>query len=242
MRHADRLTTPILEPAAELQPARLVLTSTPGSTVLDGVWWPRSTSLHREVPFLDVAVHDATHARIARLSYTVGAWDDEATRLWTPLGLVKVGWFITSSHPRDVDLTLTDNRRAVLRVLPPETSARAGRACLRLAEEASTAVERQTTTGHARPDPDPGPEDGSTAVGRVRLLVDPVERALAANRLQRSFGRGAGEAGRLRQQALRAAREDLTAEQLAAALELPVSRVHALLASTDAGADRPWGS
>ncbi|HYN68003.1 MAG TPA: DUF5994 family protein [Ornithinibacter sp.] len=241
MRHADPLTTPILEPAAELQPARLVLTSTSGSAVLDGVWWPRSTSLHREVPFLDVGVHDATHARIARLSYTVGTWDDDATTLWSPLGSVKVGWFITSLHPHDVDLTLTDNRRLVLRVIPPKTSAREGQACLRLAEEASTTVERSSTTGHVRPYPAPGPGDGSTAVARLRVLVDPVERALAANRLQRSFAHGAGEAGRLRQEALRAAREDLTSEQLAAALTLPVSRVLTLLASTDAGADRPWG-
>lgn len=241
MSHADPITTSVLAPAHDLQPARLVLTSTPDSTVLDGVWWPRSDSLHREVPFLDVAVHDATHARIARLSYTVGTWEHEATKIWTPLGVVKVGWFITSLHPRDVDLSLTDNRRAVLRVIAPDTPAREGEACLRLAEEARTApAPHDTSRGHG-PDPDPGPADGSSAVHRVRMLVDPVERAQAANRLQRSFARGSVEAARLRQEALRAAREDLTAEQLAAALRLPVARVHALLTSTDAGADRPWG-
>ena len=239
MRHADLVTAAILHPAGDLQPARLVLTSVPGSTVLDGVWWPRTASLHREAPFLDVAVHEATHARIARLSYTVGTWEHEATKLWTPLGMVKVGWFITSLHPRDVDLTLTDNRRVVLRVIAPETPEREGEACLQLAEEARAALPDHE--GHDA-DAAPGPEDGSTAVGRLRLLVDPVERALAANRLQRSFEHGAEEAGRLRQEALRAAREDLTAEQLAAALRLPVSRVHSLLASADAGADRPWGA
>ena len=239
MRHTDPVTSPILHPAGDLQPARLVLTSVPGSAVLDGVWWPRTPSLHREVPFLDVAVHEATHARIARLSYTVGTWEQEATKLWTPLGMVKVGWFITSLHPRDVDLTLTDNRRVVLRVIASDTPVREGQACLQLAEEA-----RATLPDHEGHDQDavPGPEDGSTAVARLRLLVDPVERALAANRLQRSFEHGATDAGRLRQEALRAAREDLTAEQLAAALRLPVARVHSLLASADAGADRPWGS
>jgi len=128
-------TDPILQPATDLQPARLVLTSTPGSPVLDGVWWPRSDSLHREVPFLDVAVQDATRARIGRLSYTVGAWDDDATRIWTPLGVVRVGWFIASAHPRDIGLTLTDTRSVLLRVIAPSTSQREGRACLRLAEE-----------------------------------------------------------------------------------------------------------
>ena len=95
-------------------------------------------------------------------------------------------------------------------------------------------------TGHPRGDPAPGPQDGSTAVARLRLLVDPLERALAANRLQRSFALGAAEAGRLRQGALRAAREDLSPEQLAGALKVPVARVHVLLASADAGADQPW--
>ena len=88
MSHVE--PTVSLEPAADLQPARLVLTSTPGSAVLDGVWWPHTWSLHREVPFLDVAIHDATHARIARLSYTVGSNAKDATKIWTPLGMVKV--------------------------------------------------------------------------------------------------------------------------------------------------------
>ena len=126
MNHVDPITTAMLEPAAELQPARLVLTSTSGGTDLDGVWWPHSDSLHREVPFLDVAVHDATRARIARLSYTVGTWDEEATLIWTPLGLVKVGWFITSVYPRDVDLVLTDGRHAMLRVIAASTPTREG--------------------------------------------------------------------------------------------------------------------
>jgi hypothetical protein len=135
MSHVDPKAQIALEPAADLQPARLVLTSTPGSAVLDGVWWPRTWSLHREVPFLDVAVHDATHARIGRLSYTVGSWDEDATRIWTPLGVVTVGWFITSRHPSDVDLTLTDDRRVVLHVIAPSTAAREANARLQLAEE-----------------------------------------------------------------------------------------------------------
>ena len=157
MNHVDPITTAMLEPAAELQPARLVLTTTSGSTDLDGVWWPRSDSLHREVPFLDVAVHDATRARIARLSYTVGTWDEEATVIWTPLGLVKVGWFITSRYPRDVDLVLTDGRHAMLRVIAASTPAREGTACLRLAEEsqAATAPPLGRTDAAELSDPDP---------------------------------------------------------------------------------------
>jgi Family of unknown function (DUF5994) len=112
-----------------------VLESSPNSTVLDGVWWPHTWSLQREVPFLDVAIHDATHARIARLSYTVGSWDEDTTKIWTPLGMVKVGWFITSLHPSDVDLSLTDNRRVVLHVIAPSTSARDAQARLNTAED-----------------------------------------------------------------------------------------------------------
>ena len=241
MSHLDPTPTPLLDQPGELQPTRLVLTSTPGSTVLEGVWWPRSDSLHREVPFLDLAVHAAARARIARLSYTVGAWDDDATRIWTPLGMVKVGWFITSLHPRDVTLGLTDHRRVVLHVISSETPAAQGEASLRQAEESRTAVAHHAGPQDCGPDPAPGPEDGSRAVRRVGLLVDPVERALAANRLQRSFERGAAEAARMRQEALRAAREDLSADQLADALRVPVSRVHALLASADPAGDEPWG-
>ena len=202
MSHADPTPTAVLEPAADLQPARLVLTSAPGSTVLDGVWWPRTESLHREVPFLDVAVHDATRARIARLSYTVGTWDEDATKIWTPLGMVKVGWFIKSLHPRDVDLSLTDNRRVVLHVIAPSTPAREGAAYLRLAEESQAA----NTPAAIRTEIDPGLVDGSASIRRVRMIADPAERAEAAGRLEASFARGATEAARLRQEALTAAR------------------------------------
>jgi hypothetical protein len=132
----------------------------------------------------------------------VGAWDEDATQVWTPLGLVKVGWFITSLHPRDVDLRLDDNRRIVLRVISAGTSTREGEACLRLAQEARV--------GSVTPTPrlvaEPGITDGSAALRRVRMIADPVERADAAGRLERSFGRGASEAARMREDALRGPR------------------------------------
>ena len=237
MSHADPITASILDPPPTCSP-RLVLTS-PRQRARR-VWWPRTTACTARCRS-STSPCTTPPARIARVVH-VGT-GHEATKIWTPLGVVKVGWFITSLHPRDVDLSLTDNRRVVLRVIAPDTPAREGEACLRLAEEARTALAPHDTTRGLMPehDPDPGPADGSSAVHRVRMLVNPVERAQAANRLQRSFARGSVEAARLRQEALRAAREDLTVEQLAAALRLPVARVHAMLNSTDAGADRPWG-
>lgn len=202
MSHVDRTAQVTLEPATDLQPSRLVLTSTPGSTVLDGVWWPHSWSLHREVPFLDVAIQDATHARIARLSYTVGSWDEDATKIWTPLGMVKVGWFITSLHPSDVDLSLTDNRRVVLRVIAPSTSAPEANARLQLAEESRTQSELSMKRTGAAPDL----ADGSASIRRVQMIADPAARAEAAGRLEASFARGATEAARLRREATAATR------------------------------------
>ncbi len=197
MSHVEPSTHVTLEPAADLQPARLVLTSTPGSTVLDGVWWPHSWSLHREVPFLDVAIHDATRARIARLSYTVGSWDEDATKIWTPLGMVKVGWFITSMHPSDVDLSLTDNRRVVLRVIAPSTSVREANARLQRAEASRPHSEPSVVHADGAPDL----ADGSASIHRVRMIADPAARAEAAGRLEASFARGASEAARVRREA-----------------------------------------
>ena len=189
---------PICQPAADLQPARLVLSSTRGSTDLDGVWWPRTDSLHREVPFLDVAVHDSTRARIARLSYTVGAWDTEATRILTPLGVVDVGWFITSLHARDVELCLTDDRRVVVRVIAPSTPSRLAQAALRLAEEARVAI---AWAGSPTLD-DADRDDESASIRQVRLIEDPVERAAAAGRLEASFLRWSAQAAQVRREAL----------------------------------------
>ncbi len=200
MSHVDPTVT--VQPAADLQPARLVLTSTPGGTVLDGVWWPHSWSLHREVPFLDVAVHDATQARIARLAYTVGTWDEDATKIWTPLGMVKVGWFTTSAHPTDVDLSLTDNRRVVLHVIAPSTSAREAHARLQIAEDSRA----QGAPPMVVPDADPDLADGSASIRRVRMIADPAARAEAAGRLEASFARGVTEAARLRREAMAATR------------------------------------
>ncbi|WP_330475077.1 DUF5994 family protein [Terrabacter sp. C0L_2] len=100
-------------------PSRLALSRRLGVEASDGVWWPRTADLRTEVPLLDVAIQERVHARIARIGYERGPWDDAPGRIQTSLGITHLGWFEHSRYPDHVILSLSNYQRLVLMVLPP---------------------------------------------------------------------------------------------------------------------------
>ena len=112
------------------RPSRLVLSPRLGVDASDGVWWPRTTDLGIEVPLLDVAVQERVHARIARMGYERGAWDEAPGRVRTSLGFTHLGWFEHSRYPDHIMLSLSDYQRLILTVLPPDADEDAARTTL----------------------------------------------------------------------------------------------------------------
>lgn len=106
--------------------ARLDVTNLPTEKQLRGRWRPRSTSLAQELPALDLAVHDALGARIARISYTLSRWDSAPGRVSTALGVTKLGWFAAGTDPDSVTIILTDRRGLVLTIPAPEQAMAGG--------------------------------------------------------------------------------------------------------------------
>ncbi|MFF4841346.1 DUF5994 family protein [Streptomyces collinus] len=101
------------------QPARLSLTPAPGG--LDGVWWPRSRALTRELPTLTAALGERW-GRITGVTVHPAHWP--VTPLWVSTAgrTVQVGWSTEEQDPHRLTFFSTDGRRDVL-VIPPETGA-----------------------------------------------------------------------------------------------------------------------
>lgn len=118
----ESLSAPV-DPYATMQRSRVAVVLEPGGMTVDGAWWPRSDSLVRELPALDVAIADTLGAGISRFSYVLGNWSDRPRRIRTATHLIKFGWFSHGASPDDVELSLRDSRRVVLKVIPPHTPA-----------------------------------------------------------------------------------------------------------------------
>lgn len=114
-------TAPAQHQPREQHKARLSLKRDRGKGPSDGTWWPRTTNLQTELPALDLAVHQLTGSRIARIAYTHGQWQPGPGKARTPLGVTKIGWFTHSAHPENIDLSLADYTHLVLTVIPPTT-------------------------------------------------------------------------------------------------------------------------
>ncbi|MEW1952958.1 DUF5994 family protein [Terrabacter sp. NPDC080008] len=110
--------------------SRIALSPRQGVEAADGVWWPRTSELRLEVPPLDVAIHDLTRARIARVAYERNRWNDAPNRLRTPLGVTHLGWFEHSRYPDHVMLSLGSYQQLVLVVVPPDTDGDIARSML----------------------------------------------------------------------------------------------------------------
>ena len=200
--------------------SRVTLVLEPGGMSIDGVWWPRSDSLVQELPALDVALARTLGAGIARFSYVLGAWSDRPRRVRSEGHLIKLGWFSHGAAPDNVDLSLDDYRRVVLKVIPPDTApgeaeafidgatvltswsdprpvpatAGADRSRLEDAERAWAAgPEPEETEGQAPETP------GVTALlESLAMIEDPRAREVAARRFEWRATEWALAAGRIR--------------------------------------------
>ncbi len=204
--------------------SRVTLVLEPGGMTIDGVWWPRSDSLVEELPALDVAVADTLGAGIARFSYVLGSWSDRPRRVRADRHLIKLGWFSHGATPDNVDLSLDDYRRVVLKVIPPETPRAEAEAFLVGAtiltswsgSPSATAAPPAgsppwgTDLGAVRPSA-PQPEDTEVltaglgalddVLGELSLIGDPRRRERAARRVEWRAVEWALAAGRVRWEA-----------------------------------------
>ncbi|MFH8769001.1 DUF5994 family protein [Streptomyces sp. NPDC017958] len=103
------------------QSARLSLTPAPGG--LDGMWWPRSRALTRELPTLTAALVEHW-GRITGVTVHPAYWP--VIPHWVSVAgrTVQVGWSTEAQDPHRLTVSLPDGRRDVL-VIPPETGAEA---------------------------------------------------------------------------------------------------------------------
>jgi hypothetical protein len=100
-------------------PARLSLTPAPGG--LDGMWWPRSRALTRELPPLAAALGDLW-GRITGITVNPAHWPVIPRRVSLAGRTVHVGWSTEEQDPHRLTFSSTDGRRDVL-VIPPESGA-----------------------------------------------------------------------------------------------------------------------
>jgi hypothetical protein len=100
-------------------PARLCLTPAPGG--LDGMWWPRSRALTRELPSLTAALGDLW-GRTTGVTVNPDHWPVIPRRVSVAGRTVRVGRSTEEQDPHRLTLFSAGGRRDML-VIPPETSA-----------------------------------------------------------------------------------------------------------------------
>ncbi|MQA32324.1 hypothetical protein GCU49_01915 [Modestobacter roseus] len=133
---------------------RLRREGTRADVPVDGAWWPRSRDLAAELPEL-VAALAGLGVRVERFTYPSTVWQPVERRIAVAGRIVRTGAF-TSMDPQLVSLTVEDDRRLDLLVVPPEADALTGVRALRLAglKENSGTAQRVLATAGARPGPE----------------------------------------------------------------------------------------
>ncbi|MFF7235187.1 DUF5994 family protein [Streptomyces collinus] len=99
--------------------ARLSLRPAPGG--LDGVWWPRSRALTRELPTLTAALGDLW-GRVTGVTVHPAYWPVLPQSVSDAGRTVQVDWSTEEQDPHRLTLFTADGHRDVL-VIPPETGA-----------------------------------------------------------------------------------------------------------------------
>ncbi|WP_308437390.1 DUF5994 family protein [Streptomyces thermodiastaticus] len=164
------------------QPARLSLTPAPGG--LDGMWWPRSRALTRELPTLTAAL-SAHWGRITGVTVHPAHWP--VVPHWVSVAgrTVQVSCSTEVQDPHRLTVSLPDGRRDVL-VIPPETGADAA-AHLMAGDDGDAAARKEAAD---RIDARTREEAWETDGGAGRAVVpDP------AHRVGRALARGSAEVG-----------------------------------------------
>jgi Family of unknown function (DUF5994) len=117
-----RASTPLAPPVPRVSPmARARLCLLPGGAGperLDGVWWPRSRDLVRELPAL-VAGLDPRFGRIERISVDTSLWPRPPRRIAVDGHTVFVSRF-PAGHAVEICVLSNDAGRRDLLVVPPE--------------------------------------------------------------------------------------------------------------------------
>ncbi|MGY2079935.1 DUF5994 family protein [Modestobacter sp. SYSU DS0657] len=121
---------------------------------VDGAWWPRSRDLAAELPEL-VAALAGLGVRVERFTYPSTVWQPVDRRIAVAGRIVRTGAF-TSMDPQLVSLTVEDDRRLDLLVVPPEADALTGVRALRLAglKESTGNAQRVLAAAGSRPGPE----------------------------------------------------------------------------------------
>jgi hypothetical protein len=151
-----------VEPRLRMQPDR------PGSTLLDGGWWPRSADPAAELPGLIPAL-DERHGRVTRLMLGTADWTGTRPRRLTvgaPAArrVVKLGWF--DSMPGGLLTAIAvGGQRTDLVTIPPGSSERAASAAMDQATKAgnrehSPAILAAIAAGADAPPAGSGPDVG----------------------------------------------------------------------------------
>ncbi|MET9236770.1 DUF5994 family protein [Streptomyces cellulosae] len=102
-------------------PARVSLTPAPGG--LDGVWWPRSRALSRELPPLTAAL-EGPWGRLTGVTVHPAHWPVIPGRVSSAGRAVRVDRSAEEQDPHRLTLFFTHGRRDML-VVPPEAAAAA---------------------------------------------------------------------------------------------------------------------
>lgn len=105
-------------------PARLVLAPVrvlPGRPGVDGVWWPRSRDLSRELPALTDALDDGW-GRVTRATVDPAGWPVAPRAVRVAGRTVRVGWLPDGRRPYELILLSHTAGRCELLVIPPETA------------------------------------------------------------------------------------------------------------------------
>ncbi len=124
------------------------------SGAIDAAWWPRSLDLATELPGLVEALW-AANRPIARITYSLAAWDDAPRRLLVHGRTIRLGGFATSD-PLTVRLSDAWRRELIdVLVVPPETDPDVAQRALMLAAvegNALTAAEILSSANGVGPD------------------------------------------------------------------------------------------
>ncbi|MEU3291711.1 DUF5994 family protein [Streptomyces longwoodensis] len=107
-------------------PVRLSLTPAPGG--LDGVWWPRSRALTRELPGLTAAL-DGPWGRVTEVVISPACWPVVPHWVSVRGRTVRVDSATGTQDPHRLTLKCAHGRRDVL-VIPPEAGAQRARRLL----------------------------------------------------------------------------------------------------------------
>jgi hypothetical protein len=160
-------------------PLRLHLDPTASHrSLLDGGWWPRTTTPAAELPDLVLAI-DGIRKPITRLVLGASGWTEHPRRLSVAGRVVRLGFF--TSQPDNLLTAFCGNgERVDLLVVPPDTPADVAEAAMGRAADPSNVRHAQDLVRDATRRPGDGRSEQAWETddgrGRARPSAEPVGR------------------------------------------------------------------